>query len=100
MPRVRICILRLCKAKADWIVIDDVVKALLKDPVISVETARVKAAKGTEESVTAANMIGFFNLRITEYRKKIIPPSWKTFSARAQVLRASMRKTEGRNKHE
>jgi len=86
LPRVRICILRLCKAKADWVVKDDLVKALLKDPVISKETARVKAAKGTEEWKTAANMIGFFNLRITEYRKKIIPSSWKAFAGEINRL--------------
>jgi len=76
----------LCRAKGDWVLFHDVVKALLEDPCISREVNRITAVKKQKQSNVLANMVGFLNEWITLYEKGNIPASWFDFAAETHSL--------------
>lgn len=86
LPIVRDKILSLCRKKSHWVLIDDVIPALLEDPTISREASRASAGKKQKEPNIVANMIGFLNERITQYEKGTIPKSWFDFAQEIHSL--------------
>lgn len=94
LPIVRDKVLLLCKTKPDWVVLGDLIAALLEDPIISREVTKVRAVKKEKGSNIVANMVGFLNEWITRYENGTIPASWFDFAA--EIYSSIERKKIGR----
>jgi len=76
-PAIRDTILRLCERKKTWILLDEIVDALLENGTVLKFVTRKDIWKDETAKQIVANMVAWFSQKITEYENGTLPENYK-----------------------
>jgi len=96
-PIIRDTILQLCEKKKSWVLLDEIVNALLENGTVLEFVSGVDVWRDEEAREILANMVAWFSQKITEYENGTLPDNYRQIDLIEEVYTLfDRREIEGR----